>query len=43
MAAGGHICRRTGTIFGRAQLDHKVNISGKFKKKIRLVVLEEMR
>ena len=28
---GGHICRRTGTIFGRAQLYHLGNISSKFK------------
>ena len=42
MAAGGHICRRTGTIFGRTQLDYKLNISDKYKK-IRPVVSEEMR
>ena len=32
MAAGGLICRRTGTIFGRTQLDHRGNNSGKFRK-----------
>ena len=33
MAPGGHICRRTGTIFGRIQLDYQLNISEKFLKK----------
>ena len=33
MAAGGHICRRTGIIFKRAQLDQYGNISGKFSKR----------
>ena len=42
MAPGGYICLWTGTIFGRAQLDYKRNISDKFKK-IRPVVSEEMR
>ena len=28
------ICRRTGTIFGHAQLDHLGNISGKLKKNL---------
>ena len=33
MADGGHICRRTGTKFGRAQLDHRGDIPDKFRKK----------
>ena len=32
MAPGGHICLRTETIFGRTQLDYKLNISDKIKK-----------
>ena len=31
MAPCGHICRRTGTIFGRTQLKYYLNISDKFK------------
>ena len=27
MVAGGHICRRTGSIFGRTQLDHRPVVS----------------
>ena len=32
MAVGGHTYRRTGTIFGRTQLDSLGNISDKFRK-----------
>ena len=32
MAPGGHICLRTETIFGRTQLDYKLNISDMIKK-----------
>ena len=31
---GGHICLRTGNILWCAQLHHKRNISGKFKKNL---------
>ena len=30
MAAGGHICRQTGTTFGRTQLNQSWKTSGKF-------------
>ena len=34
MAYSGHICRQSGTKFGRAQLDHLGNILAKFQKNL---------
>ena len=42
MITGGHICRVTGTVFGRTELGHQLNIIDKLNK-IQLVVSEEMR